>query len=66
LDELERIRGRREHLREEIVRVERDRRDERDELVGRERLLRRRGRRRRLREESALAGDQEHRAEDRK
>jgi hypothetical protein len=45
LDDLERISRRRQRLREQRVGVERDGCDQRVELVGRERLLRRRGRR---------------------
>src|SRR5262249_17485007 len=70
LHELERVRRGREALREEIVRIERDRCDERVELVGGERrlvLVGRRGcrRRGRLCEDQRLAGHEQDRASDR-
>src|SRR4030095_10302945 len=43
LDDLERIRRRHQHLRQKLVRVESDRREQRIELILRERLRRRRG-----------------------
>ena len=70
LHELERVRGRDERLGKERVGVEGDRRHQRIELVRRELRRSRRGRlggrrRRRLREEQALAGDEERGAEER-